>query len=598
LLNKYQAGTLRYTLDGSAPVDNSPAFTQPLHMDTTTVVKARMFYTDELPGPVITNTYFIDEDFDHRGLPVLSLSTDPKYFFDPDSGLYVQDFKPTWEYPIHLEFYEPDGLPGFHHDAGVQLGGENAWILPQKLLNIYSRKIYGGGHFEYQLYPDNPRKQFGDIILRCSGSDWSYTMFRDGLMQGLIQQEADLDGQDFRPCIVYINGQYLGIHNIREKQDADYISYYHDINQDSIDYIENDGEVKEGDTIVYQQMVNMLKAGVQSTQAFNELDSVADTENYTDYIISQIFVANTSWGHNISLFRERTPGARWRWLMHDYDRGFNLNEVGGTGMNWATATNGASYSNPPFATLFLRKMLENNEFKQRFITRFADHLYITYNPETINRRVDLHANWIRPEMPNQIARWLGTTSSYGDAIPSFAFWENEVNKLKQFGQSRNEFMFNDLANYFGLAGATQLNLEVSNVAHGNIKLHDMSVPSFPWTGKYIRNREFTLTAVPKPGFNFIRWEKRIGSQTTLLPQGSTWKYSDAAIAPPADWNQPTFDDSAWSNGLAQLGYGDGDEATVLSYGNNPNNKIPSYYFRATFTVNDVNALAGLLAGSK
>jgi hypothetical protein len=595
LIDKYQAGTIRYTVDGSAPTNNSPVYSLPININTTTVVKARMFYPDELPGPIVTNTYFIKEDFDQRGLAVMSLSTDPKYFFGLDSGLYVQDFKPTWEYPIHLEFYEPDGLLGFHHDAGVQLGGENAWILPQKLLNIYSRKAYGSGHFEYQLYPNNPRTRFGDIILRCSGSDWSFTMFRDGLMQGLIQQEADLDGQDFRPCLVYINGQYFGIHNIREKQDAEYTEYYHNINPDSLDYIENNAEIKEGDDVAYQQMVSLIIAGVQSAQAFQALDSVADTQNYTDYIISQIFVANTSWGHNIGLFRSHIPGNRWRWLLHDYDRGFNLENVGDNGMNWFTATNGAEGSNPVWGTLFLRRMLQNNDFKERFITRFADHLYITYNPETINRRVDLHANWIRTEMPNQVERWLGTTSSYGDAIPSIAFWENEVDKLKQFGQLRNGFLFNDLANYFGLAGSTQLNLEVSNPARGFIKLHEMRVLSYPWTGKYIRNREFTLTAEAKPGFNFVRWEKRSGSQTTLLPAGSVWKYSDATTAPPADWNQPSFDEEAWSSGQAELGYGDGDEATILSYGNNANNKTPSYYFRSSFNVPDVNAIAGILA---
>ncbi|MEP6795276.1 MAG: lamin tail domain-containing protein, partial [Saprospiraceae bacterium] len=143
ITDKYGQGTLRYTLDGAIPTESSPVFTQPVLINMTTVVKARMFYLDQLPGPVVTNTYFINEDFEERGLAVLSLSTDPKYFFDVDSGLYVQDFKPTWEYPIHLEFYEPDGLLGFHHDAGVQIGGENAWILPQKLLNIYSRSQYG-----------------------------------------------------------------------------------------------------------------------------------------------------------------------------------------------------------------------------------------------------------------------------------------------------------------------------------------------------------------------------------------------------------------------------------------------------------------------
>ncbi|MBK9985130.1 MAG: lamin tail domain-containing protein [Saprospiraceae bacterium] len=592
--DKYNAGIVRYTLDGAVPSENSPVFAQPIQINATTVVKARMFYAGQLPGPVVTNTYFINEGFEHRGLAVMSLSTDPKYFFDQDSGLYVQDFKPTWEYPVHLEFYEPDGLLGFHHDAGVQIGGENAWILPQKLLNIFSRKKYGSGHFDYQLYPDNPKKRFGDIILRCSGSDWSYTIFRDGLMQGLIKAEADLDGQDFRPCAVYINGQYFGIHNIREKQDAEYTEYYHHIAPDDLDYIENDGEIKEGDAVAYNQLVSKLNAGVQSDAAFQALDAIANTKDFTDYIISQIFVANTSWGHNIALFRPRSSGGRWRWLLHDYDRGFNLSNVNSTAMNWATATNGDISSNPAFGTLFLRKMLENNAFKQRFITRFADHLYITYNPVTIDKRVDLHAGWIRSEIPYQVARWEGTTSSYGDAIPSVAFWENEVSALKQYGVQRNSFMLNDLNSFFGLGGTTTLDLDVSDVSHGFIRLHEMKVPSYPWTGKYFRNRLFTLTAEAKPGFNFVRWEKMDLSQTTLLAAGSVWKYRDATIAPPTDWNQPGFNDAAWPGGPAQLGYGDGDEATVLSFGGNTNSKTPAYYFRSSFNIPDPAVYSGLL----
>jgi hypothetical protein len=589
------SGAVYYTTDGSVPTVNSQVFTQPQEFSTNTVVKARIIAPGRIPGPVLTNTYFVGEDFQQRGLAVLSLSGDPADFFGVDSGILVQNYKPDREIPIHLEFYENDGILGFHHDAGGSVGGENSWILPQKLLNISSRKQYGGGHIEYQIFPDKARTRFEDLILRTSGNDWSNTVFRDGLMQNTASSTADLDVQGFRPVSTFINGVYYGIYNIREKQDKEYAEIHHGITADSLDYIENDGEVKEGDAMAYQQMVALLDAGVQSDADFQNLANICDVRNFTDYIISEIFVANTSWGHNIALFRKRSPEAKWRWFPHDYDRGFNPNEAGGTAMEWATSTNGPDWSNGPFATLFLRKMLENNAFKESFITRFADHLFVTWNPQWVNPRIDRHAAWIRNEMPYHVGEWAGTTSSYGDGIPSVQFWENEVTKLKTFAQQRNAFMFDNLAQFFSLPGVSGLSVQVNDPAHGQVRLHDMPfLPAYPWNGKYFQNRPFTLTAEARPGFNFVRWEKTSDSSALLLAAGSNWKYRDADTAPSDDWKLSSFDDSGWSNGPAQLGYGDNDEATVINFGSDPNNKIPTYYFRQKFVADDPSELTQLI----
>ena len=590
----YNKGIVRYTIDGSEPNEKSPQFGQALTLSKTTVVKARMFYLNQIPGPVVTNTYFINEHFDQRKLPIISLSTLPEYFYNKDSGLYVQNFKPPWEYPVHLEFYQPDGLLGFHHDAGMAVGGENAWILPQKLLNIYSRKIYGAGHFDFQLFPNNSRKTNSDFALRCSGNDWSNTFFRDGMMQGLIKDYADLDGQDFRPCAVYFNGAYLGMQNIREKQDADYCEYYHNIDPDSLDYIENNTTIDEGNDLAYKEMLNQLNSGIKSDAAFNEFDQIADTKNYTDYIISQIFSANTSWGHNISCFRKRSQNGRWRWLLHDYDRGFNLSNVSSIDMSWATATNGQPSENPAWATLFLRRMLENENFKQRFIDRFAEHLYVTYHPQTINKKVNDHKQLIVNEMPYQIDRWKGTMSSYGDAIPSFAYWESEVEKLKQFGVQRNAHMWNNLNSFFNLNGLTSLSLDVSDNNHGTIRLHEIKIPNYPWTGTYFQHRNVTLTAEAKPGFQFSHWTKMTYVQTILIPTKSKWKYRDAAVAPPSNWFSATYNDLSWSSGNGEFGYGDGDETTTLNYGTDQNNKTPSYYFRTEFNIADLTKTASVI----
>ncbi len=74
------------------------------------------------------------------------------------------------------------------------------------------------------------------------------------------------------------------------------------------------------------------------------------------------------------------------------------------------------------------------------------------------------------------------------------------------------------------------------------------------------------------------------ADTTLIPAGSTWKFLDNGSNQGTAWRNAGFDDSAWAAGPAQLGYGDGDEATVLSFGPDTNNKYITTYFRKTFNV--------------
>ncbi len=78
------------------------------------------------------------------------------------------------------------------------------------------------------------------------------------------------------------------------------------------------------------------------------------------------------------------------------------------------------------------------------------------------------------------------------------------------------------------------------------------------------------------------------SQTTILPYGATWKYLDNGTNQGTAWYGTSFNDASWASGPAELGYGDGGEATVIGYGPGPNKYIGTY-FRKTFTVANVNA---------
>jgi len=86
------------------------------------------------------------------------------------------------------------------------------------------------------------------------------------------------------------------------------------------------------------------------------------------------------------------------------------------------------------------------------------------------------------------------------------------------------------------------------------------------------------------------------AQDTLVATGSVWKYLDDGSDQGTAWYGPDFDDTGWASGPAELGYGDGDEATVVSYGPDSNNKYITTYFRHTFSVSDPSKYQNLILG--
>ena len=72
--------------------------------------------------------------------------------------------------------------------------------------------------------------------------------------------------------------------------------------------------------------------------------------------------------------------------------------------------------------------------------------------------------------------------------------------------------------------------------------------------------------------------------SVLVATGATWKYLDNGSNQGTAWRAPGFNDSTWASGPAQLGYGDGDEATLVSFGPNGSAKYTTTYFRHAFSV--------------
>jgi len=571
------AGEVRFTTDGTIPTLNSEVYNLPIVIGESTFLRARVFIDGYIPGPVVTHSYFLDESLPERGLPVISIVSDPAYFWDPEIGIYVQDFKPDWEHPINIEYFENDGSKraAFNERVGVKINGLWSWQLPQKMLGIYFRDEYGNEALNYPLFHDRSQQHFEEFALRASGSDWSFTLFRDGLCQSLTQENGPVDYQGFRPGILFINGEYMGIHNVRSRVDGESLEEKYGLPGDGYDLIENDGEIVDGSDEQYIYMDSLFSTDLSVQANFDSLAAVVDIQNFTDYWITEIWASNSSWGHNVKLWKPKV-GGKWQFLFADLDRGF----TGSTNdpIDGFTIPQGNNYD---YARTWLRNIFSNSGYADYFVQRFADHLHTTYHPTRVHEFIDRFSGRIRDEIPYHVARWTGTTSPYGDGIATVDFWENQVLALRQFAEERQDFMLSDLQAEFGLQQIVTLSSMSIPAEGGSIVLNEFGIPGKLWSGSYFQDLPFTFSAKAAPGYTFQGWSAL--TFTEIFGTGESWNYLDTGEQPLPDWHQLNYDDSNWLNGNAELGYGDGDEATTVSYGPDPSNKHITTYFRKVFT---------------
>ncbi|MFN2163022.1 MAG: chitobiase/beta-hexosaminidase C-terminal domain-containing protein, partial [Candidatus Promineifilaceae bacterium] len=235
---------IRYTTDGSIPTPSSPLYTDPLTLSGPTVIRARVFAPGKLAGRTASHTYLIDFS---TTLPVISLATKPAHLFDDTIGIYVEgtngvtgncsdvpvNWNRSWERPVSMEMFETDGRRVVAQDAGLEIFGGCSRTFPRKSLEIKARRTYGDKDIDYQALPDKPIDSYKRLVLRNSGNDNYATQFRDALQQYLVKDMMDIDYQAYRPVVVFLNGAYWGLYNLRDKADEAFVEQNYDLDADS-----------------------------------------------------------------------------------------------------------------------------------------------------------------------------------------------------------------------------------------------------------------------------------------------------------------------------------------------------------------------------
>lgn len=543
--------------------------TSPIYKGT--VVRAKLVKPGSLDSKTVTNSYYISPlGINRFSLPVLSLSLDENKLFDYNDGIYVagKDFdkwridNPLLE-PDYIEdanytrtgietekitnmTYFVDGLPVLNTDIGIRIHGGGTRAFQSKSLKLYARSDYGANSLDYKFFNNKKDDKFESLILRNSGNDFKNTLFKDALNHRIIRS-LNLLTEAYQPTVTFVNGEFWGILNIRERYDDDYFKRTFNIDKIDLDYLENQGksyEVSYGDELDYQNMISYItNNSLANDTNYNYIKTRLDPDSFSDYYISNIYLQNGDWpGTNIEFWRKRTNGyipnapygndGRWRWAIHDMDGtfGFYYDDVTYNTLELATASDGPEYPNPAWSTLILRKLLDNSSYKNDFINRFADLMNTTFLPSRIISMMDEMKEVIYPTIPEHISRWK--------APADLDDYDWSINFQKSFATQRPAAQRDHIRSKFGIASNINATLNVSNPSHGYVKMNTIEVKvgtdgitsnPYPWTGVYFSNIPVKLKAIANPGFVFSRWTGASSSTNAEITVTSATSFNVTAV---------------------------------------------------------------------
>jgi hypothetical protein len=524
---------IRYTIDGSTPNEQSLTYNGTINISENTSVRARIYAPNYLPSKTGTESYILGAN---HNIDIMLLSVKPGDFFDDDYGIYVfgpegtysydipyfgANFWEDWERPIHFSFYENNSDESAKFNAGVRIfGGWSRGQNGQRSLAFYARGQYGDSKFEHSFFDNVTYDNFEAFVLRNSGQDWLRSSMKDIMLTSLLRG-SELDFQDYNPVATYINGEYWGMYNMREKINEHMLASKHNLNADEITLLTNNAEVIEGSNQEYTQIIDYINSyDLSDDTNFEFIRDKIDLKNYTLYQASNIYINNTDWpGNNIKFWKHQD--VKWRWIMYDTDFGFgpfwNISNYWEDTLSFALDPDGQGWPNPPWSTLLFRKLTTNIGFRNQFINRYADELNTRFLPNNVINHIDETYAIIEPEILAHYNRWKDDPSVIDEIWDIYGYVDYYVDNMKDFAVNRHPVVKEHIKQQFGLPDYHPLNITNLDTSQGYVEVNEnLSIQEDSWSGDYFETVPVKLTAIAEFGYEFSHWSGDLFSENETI----------------------------------------------------------------------------------
>lgn len=505
------------------------------------VIRYKAFKPGFAPSESVTQTFMVDPmGAEKYSMPIISIVMDYTDIFSDEEGIYVYGNHPDgnyeqkgkdWERIMSFEYFDKTGELAVKQDCRTRIHGGGSRHAPKKTFRIYA-ETGDIENFKYPFFEDTEQKKFKRILLKAGGH--RPDCFPRDDLGNMLTKGLDVEQQHFRHVIVFINGEYWGIHSIKERFDDYFIQNLYGIDDNDITMLDQEYDVQGNGHAADSAKIKNIESFVDVND-MNDPDNYKyvtdriDVDNYIDYMAAEIFLSNEDWVYsNVNLWK-RTGGydpslpaghdGKFRWGIYDLDGAFggSCDAAYYTVNTLAAATietgDFTSYSR------FFRGMLGSDKFRVKFINRMSDLTNSWFKSSVVHQKIDSIKTMLQPEVYENAVRWrypsfAGSLEERYDEVPSVDRWDELFELLHIFASRRQRKVREHIMEKWGYPDTNKLTVDVNDIQMGRVQVNSILINQnlpgvsddlYPWIGDYIDGVRLPLIAVPLPGYQFVEW---------------------------------------------------------------------------------------------
>lgn len=521
-----QSAKIYYTTNGDEPTTKSNLYTGSISISQNTPLRAIAVKDGEMSSDVTTGTYFINETVNK--LPIVSIVSDSLLLYGDTLGLLVagingKDLIPSgcsgpdryanywndWDRPCNFELFDQAKTERLNQEVKIGNFGACSRTKYIKSIKVNAGKVYGPKELNYSIFSEKPNLQWKSVVLRNSGNDYGRSYLRDGFMQTLLIGQLDIDHQAYQPSMVFINGEFYGMLNIRERTNKDFIWSNYGLDEDEF-YINEGKHANEPDSkynellLLAEYMNNLIQKddtdSLNSQWTYDQIDRRIDINEFLNYFMAEIYYNNTDWpGGNIKCWKKKGNDAqktdgKWRWILYDTDFGYSL-----YGANYNSDGITTAKSHPLFGTF-----IKNELVKEKFLAKNCVHLATTFNPERAKHILDSLVNNIKPD----VDRYIKKISSVGKIEANF---ESDINTMKTFADKRPKALFRRISKFFS---RDTLSIHIySDLESAKFSINEEPINISNFNSYFFTDTRYRIKAIEPKGYRFDHWDITLGDSS-------------------------------------------------------------------------------------